>query len=63
MSPQEVLEYYRTMYNFSKKTKMSHASLKNWLTWGYVPEGSQYKINRLSRGELKVEIKDENDPK
>lgn len=34
---------------------MSTATLANWLKWGYVPEASQYKIERLTDGKLKTE--------
>lgn len=30
-------------------------SLRNWIKWGYIPEGSQYKLERLSGGQLKTE--------
>lgn len=41
-------------------TKMSSSTLGNWLRWGYVPEDAQYKLERLTKGELKTEwTKDE----
>lgn len=55
MTPNEVREYYGNSYAFEIKTKMSHSSLLNWIKWGYIPEGSQHKIERLSNGDLKTE--------
>jgi ABC-type uncharacterized transport system ATPase subunit len=55
MNPQDVKDFFGTLYNFRKQTKMAHASLINWLKWGYVPEGSQYKIERLTKGKLKAD--------
>jgi len=57
MTPEEVRDYYGgSLYSFNKKTNMSCNSLLNWLKSGFVPEGSQYKLARLSKGDLKVEI-------
>ena len=55
MTPEDVKKYYRSGYNFRKVTKMSDVSLGNWLRWGYIPEASQYKLERLTNGELKTE--------
>jgi hypothetical protein len=41
-------------------TKMSVSTLGNWLKWGYVPEDAQYRLERITKGELKTEwTKDE----
>lgn len=55
MKPEDVLEKYGTKYNFHKQTKMAASSLGNWLKWGYVPEAAQYKLERITKGELKTE--------
>jgi hypothetical protein len=55
MTPTDVLKYYGSQYRFAKSTGMASASLCNWLKWGYIPEASQYKIERLTKGELKTE--------
>lgn len=55
MKPQDVLEFYGNGYKFRKATGMSDRSLVNWLKWGYIPEGSQHKLERLSKGALKTE--------
>lgn len=61
MKPEDVKEYYGSLYNFRKLTKMSCNSLFNWIKWGYVPEGSQYKIERLTKGKLKADWSYEHD--
>jgi|HubBroStandDraft_2_1064218.scaffolds.fasta_scaffold254810_2 hypothetical protein len=55
MTPQEVLTYYGSQYKFQKETRMSHTSLGNWMKWGFVPENSQYKLERLTKGQLKTD--------
>jgi hypothetical protein len=55
MSPQDVFAHFGSLYRFRKSTGMSHTSLANWLKWGYVPEGSQYKIERLTEGQLRTD--------
>jgi phage terminase large subunit len=61
MKPEDVLKYYGSRYNFRKMTGMSHSSLANWISWGYVPEASQYKLERLTRGELKTQWSEVNE--
>lgn len=61
MTPEDVKRYYGSNYRFSKMTKMSHASLANWLKWGFVPENSQYKLERLTKGELKTQWTNRNE--
>lgn len=53
MTPDEVYKFYGSSYQFHKKTGMSHSSLVNWKKWGYVPEDAQYKLERITNGELK----------
>lgn len=61
MKPSEVLEKYGSLYKFSKATGMSASSLFNWLKWGFVPEASQYKLERITNGELKTEWSSNNE--
>lgn len=63
MTPDDLVKYYGNSYQFKKKTKMSDASFRNWQKWGFVPEASQYKIERLTNGELKTEWTKDNDAK
>lgn len=55
VKPEDVKEYYKSQYNFRKLTGMSTATLANWLKWGRVPEAAQYKLERLTNGELKTQ--------
>ena len=55
MTPEDVKKYYRSQYNFKKETGMSHTSLGNWLKWGFVPEDSQYRLERITKGKLKTQ--------
>lgn len=61
MKPDDVKQFYGTQYNFRKITGMSANTLGNWLKWWYVPEDAQYKLERLTNGQLKTEwtVKDE----
>lgn len=54
MKPEDVLAYYKSQYNFRKQTGMSNSTLGNWLMKGYIPEDAQYRLERITKGELKV---------
>jgi|GEM_PF-657368 len=56
MTPQDVYEQYGSGYKFWKATGMSASSLHNWFEQGFVPEASQYKLERLTKGALKVDM-------
>lgn len=55
LKPEDVKKYYGSQYNFRKETGMSTSTLANWLKWGFVPEASQYKLERITKGKLKTE--------
>lgn len=55
MTPEEVKKYYTSNYAFGLITGMSPSTLGNWLKWGFVPENAQYKLERLTKGELKTQ--------
>lgn len=55
MTPIEVKKYYKSSYRFHKVTGMSASTLLNWLKWGFVPEDAQYKLERITKGELKTQ--------
>jgi hypothetical protein len=55
VTPQDVKNYYGSQYNFRKMTGMSTSTLGNWLKWGFVPEDAQYKLERITKGQLKTE--------
>ncbi len=61
MTPDDVVKYFGNGYQFKKRTKMSDCSYRNWIKWGYIPEGSQYKIERLTKGALKAEWADKDE--
>ena len=61
MKPEEVLKHYGNKYQFKKLTGLSASSLGNWLKWGYIPEGSQHKLERISKGALKTEWSETDD--
>ena len=61
MTPDDVKKYYGNSYQFKKKTKMSDATFRNWMKWGHVPEAAQYKLERLTNGELKTEWSDKSE--
>lgn len=52
MTPEEIYLHFGSGYSFHEKTGMSAVNLLNWQRKGFVPEGSQYKIQRLTNGEL-----------
>jgi len=56
MTPQDLKKYYKTGYNFQKKTGMSQASYCNWMKQGYIPIVSQVKIQQLTKGILKASL-------
>lgn len=58
MTPTEVKKYFKTLYNFRKETGMSACSLGNWLKWGFIPEPSQLKLERITKGALIAEWKE-----
>ncbi len=58
MTPQQVKEYFGSIYKFNKATKMSKSSLSNWIKWGYVPVLSQFKLHQLTDGKLTASLKD-----
>lgn len=55
MTPDDVKQYFGNSYQFKKRTNMSDATFRNWMKWGFVPEDSQYKLERLTNGELKTQ--------
>ena len=59
MTPEDVYKFYGSQYQFHKQTGMSHSSLGLWIKLGYVPEASQYKLERITKGELKTEWTEE----
>ena len=55
VKPEDVKKHYGSQYNFRKLTGMSASTLANWLKWGRVPEDAQYKLERITDGQLRTE--------
>lgn len=56
MTVDDVLKFYRTGYQFSKRSGISPTSLYNWKKLGYIPIVSQMRIEKISNGNLKADI-------
>jgi len=61
VKPEEVLAYYGSKYKFNKETGFAASTLGNWLKWGYIPEGSQHKLERVTHGLFKSDWSNEKD--
>lgn len=57
MTIDDVLTYYRTGYNMRKVTGLSASNVVHWKKLGYVPIVTQMKLERLSNGALKADLK------
>ena len=57
MTVDELQRYYKTSYAFGKATKMSPQSYTNWIEWGFIPIASQIKLEILTCGGLKADLK------
>lgn len=57
MTVQQLIEFYKTGYQFEKATGISSTSYQNWLKWGYIPIVSQFKIEEASLAKLRADIK------
>lgn len=55
MTPSDLILYYGNSYKFKKRTGMSDVSFRNWCKWGKIPEYSQLKLEKITKGELKAE--------
>ena len=58
MTPVDVLKFYGTRYRFAKETKMSANTLGNWMECGFIPEDAQYRMERITNGQLKANERD-----
>lgn len=54
MTPEDLKTYFKTGYRFKQETGMSDASFTNWQKQGFIPEASQCKIERITKGKLKA---------
>lgn len=56
MTIDEVMTFYRTAYNFEAVTGIKQQNCIYWRKVGYIPLTMQRRIQRKSRGKLKMEI-------
>jgi hypothetical protein len=57
MSPEDVKNYYGSGYRFALDTGMSNVTLLNWLKQGFVSDNAQCKLEKLTEGALKADLK------
>ena len=58
MRLEELVEKYKTGYNFEKITGISHVNWINWNKYGYIPIESQRKIEQATAGLFKASLDD-----
>jgi hypothetical protein len=58
MTVNELKDYFISSYRFNKVTGISHTQWIRWITKGYIPIGSQLKIEKTTHGALKARIED-----
>ena len=56
LTPQELKKHYKSNYRFAKETGYAPNTLRHWLRRGYVPEGAQLILERITKGLFKAEI-------
>jgi hypothetical protein len=61
MTVDDVLNYFGSGYAMHKEIGLSPSNIKNWLSYGYIPLQTQFKLQRLTNGGLKVNEKDISD--
>lgn len=53
MTIDDLKKKYVNAYRFSKETGISSPSFYNWVKWGRIPLSAQYKLEVITKGELK----------
>jgi hypothetical protein len=56
MTPEEVLDFYKTKYAFNKATGMNINALRYWIKTGFIPLATQYKLEGYSNGRLTAHL-------
>lgn len=56
MTPEEVLDFYKTKYAFNKKTGMNINALRYWIKTGFIPLATQYKLEGCTNGKLTAQL-------
>lgn len=54
MTPSQVLKFYKTPKLFAQATEFTKEALYKWKKQGYVPAKSQFDIQCMSLGHLKM---------
>lgn len=58
MTVEDILTLYGTSYNFEQQTGLSHVNIIHWKRKGFIPLGSQRRVEHRSGGKLKVRFED-----
>lgn len=56
MKVEEVRNYFKSTYHYSKVTGKHHRNLLNWEKWGFVPLKAQFFLEEFTHGELKANL-------
>lgn len=56
MTIDDVIQYYKSSYQFEKKTGMMHNCFGNWKKKGFIPIKTQMKIQELTNGALRANL-------
>src|SRR3990167_4107080 len=58
MKFEELALMFENGHDFSRKTGLPHGNFHNWKKWGYIPIGSQIRLQGILGGELKANFDD-----
>lgn len=58
MTLDDILKHFGNGNKFEIATGLSHANIRNWRKRGYIPWFSQIKLEHISKGQLKADIKE-----
>lgn len=55
MTPQDVLDYFKTQTEIARVAGCNQSSVAEWFSEGKVPEGRQYQLELATNGALKAD--------
>ncbi len=58
MKLKEAVDYFGNMYRLAKECGISLSTPYSWRKRGYIPFESQYKIQEITNGKLRCNLKD-----
>jgi len=58
MTLQEVIKVFGSGYNLSKCLGIRAQNFTRWKKQGYIPEKQQWRIEKLTNGQLKADIRE-----